>query len=508
MARILPDVSRTFAEFLLLPGLSRKEHSPRNVTLETPMADFRKGDASRFKLNVPVVSASMQAVSGSDLAIALARQGGLAFVFCSQSIENQAAMIAKVKAHKAGFVRSDTTIHPSSSLRDLLAIQKKTGHSTAAVTDDGTNAGKFLGIITDKDFWEYEDNLDTPVADHMTPLEKVIHGRVGITLAEANRLLHRHKKECLPVLEHDGRLNSLVFKKDYVDHLNNPHELLDAQKRLAVGAGINTHDYKERVPALVEAGVDAMAFDSSDGYSEFQKEAALWIRERYGDSVVVGGGNVVSADGFRYLAEDAKLDFVKVGIGGGSICITREQKGIGRGQASALTEVVAARDELYQRTGRYVPICSDGGLANDTQIIIALAMGADFVMMGRYFAMTAESPTPKVSIGNRIYKPYWGEGSNRARNWQRYSEEGSDASGDNKLKFEEGVDGYVPVVGTVPEVLGVTLAKLRATMCNLGSLDLRSFTDNAVLTMVSEQSIVEGGTSNIIRPETTLGDRE
>jgi IMP dehydrogenase len=507
MARILPDVSRTFAEYLLLPGLTRQEHVPRNVSLAAPMAAFSRGQTSRFRLNVPVVTASMQAVSGVEMATALARQGGLAFVFCSQSIEDQAAMIARVKAHKAGFVRSDTTIHPASTLRQLLAVKKRTGHSTAAVTDDGTNAGKFLGIITDKDFWEYEDNLDTPVSDHMTPLEKVIHGRVGISLAEANRLLHRHKKECLPVLEQDGRLNSLVFKKDYVDHMNNPQELLDGDKRLAVGAGINTHDYKERVPALVEAGVDALAFDSSDGYSEFQHDAALWIREKYGDKVVVGGGNVVSAEGFRYLAEDAKLDFVKVGIGGGSICITREQKGIGRGQASALMDVIKARDELFERTGRYVPICSDGGLANDTQIIIALAMGADFVMMGRYFAMTAESPTPKVSIGNRIYKPYWGEGSNRARNWQRYSDDGGDP-GANKLKFEEGVDGYVPVVGTVSEVLGVTLAKLRATLCNLGSLTLREFTDNATLTLVSEQSIVEGGTSNIIRPETTFGDRE
>jgi IMP dehydrogenase len=505
MARILPDVSRTFAEYLLLPGLTRREHTPRNVSLKAPVAAFNKGETSRFELNIPVVTASMQAVSGSEMATALARQGGLAFVFCSQSIENQAAMIARVKGHKAGFVRSDTTIHPASTLRQLVALRKRTGHSTAAVTDDGTNAGKFVGIITDKDFWEFEDNLDTPVADYMTPLEKVIFGRVGITLAEANRLLHRHKKECLPVLEDDGRLNSLVFKKDYVDHMNNPDEILDGRKRLAVGAGINTHDYKERVPALVEAGADVLSFDSSDGYSEFQAEAAKWIRSQYGDKVVVGGGNVVSAEGFHYLVEEGGLDFVKVGIGGGSICITREQKGIGRGQASALMDVVAARDALFEKTGRYVPICSDGGLANDTQIILALAMGADFVMMGRYFAMTAESPTPKVSIGNRIYKPYWGEGSNRARNWQRYAEEGGEGG---KLKFEEGVDGYVPVVGSVSEVLSVTMAKVRATMCNVGALTLREFTDGAVLTVVSEQSIVEGGTSNIVRPETTLGDRE
>ena len=502
MARILPDTSRTFAEYLLLPGLTGKDHTPRNTSLAVPVAAYNRGEQSRFQLNIPLVSASMQSVSGSDLAIALARQGGLAFVYCSQSIESQATMIAKAKSHKAGFVRSDSNVKPTATLRELLAVQRRTGHSTAAITDDGTNTGKFLGIITEKDFWEFEDNLDTLVSGYMTPVERVIHGRVGITLTEANRQLHKHKKECLPILEADGSLNSLVFKEDYVDHINNPRELLDADKRLAVGAGINTHDYMERVPALVEAGADVLAFDSSDGYSEFQKDAALWIRKRYGNNVVVGGGNVVSADGFRYLAEEAQVDFVKVGIGGGSICITREQKGIGRGQASALMDVSRERDAFFQKTGKYIPICSDGGLANDTQIIIALAMGADFVMMGRYFAMTSESPTPKVSIKGRIYKPYWGEGSNRARNWQRYSDEGTV----DRLKFEEGVDGYVPVVGSVPEVLSVTLAKLRATMCNMGSLNLREFSEKAVLTLVSEQSIIEGGTSNIVQPDYNVTD--
>ncbi len=504
MAKILPDLSRTFAEYLILPGLTRKEHVPRNVSLVAPIAAFKKGETSRFQINIPVVSASMQSVSGVDMGVALSRQGGLTFVYCSQSIEGQAAMISKVKSHKAGFVRGDTNVKPTATLHELIAIQKRTGHSTAAVTHDGSNNGQFLGIITDKDFWEFEDNLDQVVSLVMTPLEKVIHGRVGITLTEANRILHRQKKECLPVLELDGRLNSLVFKKDYVDHINNPLELLDKDKRLAVGAGINTHDYKERVPALMEAGVDILVFDSSDGYSEFQKEAAQWVRKTYGDKVVLGGGNVVSAEAFLYLAEDTHIDFVKVGIGGGSICITREQKGIGRGQASALMEVASARDAYFERTGRYVPLCSDGGLANDTQIILALAMGADFVMMGRYFAMTNESPTPKVSIKGRMYKPYWGEGSNRARNWQRYSDE----MVTNQLKFEEGIDGYVPVVGSVAEVLGVTLTKLRSTMCNVGVLGLKEFAEKAELTLVSEQSIVEGGTSSIMQTDTLMGDRE
>jgi IMP dehydrogenase len=502
MARILHDLSRTFSEYLLIPRLTQRDHIPRNVDLSVPIAKYKRGEPSRLRLNIPVVSASMQAVSGSEMAIALARQGGLAFTFCSQTIERQAAMIAKVKSHKAGFVRSDSNVKPTASLRELLGVMRRTGHSTVAVTDNGTNSGKFLGIITDKDFWEFEDNLEAAVEAHMTPLSKVIFGKVGVTLTEANRLLHKHKKECLPILDAHGCLDSLVFKKDYVDHMNNPLELLDSRKRLAVAAGVNTHDYKERVPAMVEAGADVIAFDSSDGYSEFQRDATRWARTQYGDQIVIGAGNVVSGEAFRYLVEEGEVDFVKVGIGGGSICITREQKGIGRGQASALMDVVQERDAYFAETGVYIPICSDGGLANDTQIIIAMAMGADFVMMGRYFAMTNESPTPKVSLKGRLYKPYWGEGSNRARNWQRYSEDG----GSDKLKFEEGVDGYVPVVGSVNEVLSVTLSKLRATMCNLGALNMREFNQNAVLTLVSEQSIVEGGTSNILQPDYNVGE--
>ena len=502
MAKILTDLSRTFSEYLLIPRLTRKDNLPKNVSLVNPVARFKAGEKSRLSLNIPVVAASMQAVSGHEMAIALARQGGVAFVFCSQSIASQAGMIAKVKAHKAGFVRSDSNVKPGTTLRELLALMKATGHSTVAVTEDGTSTGRLEGIITDKDFWEFEDDLASEVRAYMTPRVNVIHGQVGITLTEANRLLYKHKKEALPILEADGRLNSLVFKKDYVDHINNPLELLDARKRLVVGAGINTHDYKERVPALVEAGVDILAFDSSDGHSEFQKEAALWVKKRFGDAVVLGGGNVVSAEGFRYLVEEAQLDFVKVGIGGGSICITREQKGIGRGQASALMEVVAERNRYFKEKGVYVPLCSDGGLANDTQIIVALAMGADFVMMGRYFAMTDESPTPKVSLKGRIYKPYWGEGSNRARNWERYVDE----KGSQRLHFEEGVDGYVPVVGSVNEVLAVTLEKVRSTMCNVGANSLAEFTDNAVLTLVSEQSVVEGGTSNVIKVDSNFDD--
>lgn len=494
MAIIIEEVSRTFSEYLLIPRLTRAVHQVKNVSLRAPVARFKAGGEPAFSLNIPFVSASMQSVSGPEMAIALARLGGLAFIYCSQPVGAQAEMVAKVKSHKAGFVASDSNLRPDSTLREAVALRRKTGHSTMPVTDDGSGTGKFLGILTDKDYWEFEDDLNRPVSEFMTPVNLVVQGRVGITLRDANMLLREKKKECLPVIDGDGRLHSLVFKKDYVDHMNNPGELLDGQKRFAVGAGINTHDYKERVPALVDAGADVLCLDASDGYSEFQKDAALWIRERYGDKVAVGGGNVIHGDAFRFLVEEAQVDFVKVGIGGGSICITREQKGIGRGQASALMAVAAERDKYYKEKGVYVPICSDGGLSNDTQIIIALAMGADFMMMGRYFAMTNESPTPRVSIGGRIYKPYWGEGSNRARNWQRYSEGG----GETGLKFEEGVDAYVPVVGNVKDVLDVTVSKIKAVMCNMGSLTVKEFADNAVLTRISEQSFVEGGTSNVL----------
>ncbi len=497
MAQILPDISRTFSEYLLIPRLTEKTHLPSSVSLKTPIAKHKKDEESRLSLNIPLVSASMQAVSGPTMAVALARMGGLAFIYCSQSIENQTAMVARAKHHKAGFVASDSNVKPDTPLRDAVALIKKTGHSTVAVTDGGTHNGRFLGILTDKDFWEYEDNLDKKVSEYMTPRDKVFHGTVGITLHEANSLLHKYKKECLPILKKDDRLDSLVFKKDFFDSRNNPYELLDAKKSLVVAAGINTHDYTDRVPALIDDGADVFVMDASDGHSEFQKETALWIRKKYGDSVTLGGGNVVSAEGFRYLVEEADVDFVKVGIGGGSICITREQKGIGRGQASALLEVIEEREAYFRKTGTYIPICSDGGLTNDTQIIIALAMGADFVMMGRYFAMTNESPTPKISMSGRLFKPYWGEGSNRARNWQRYQDEATEST----MKFEEGIDAYVPVVGSVNDVLEVTLAKLRSTMCNNGALTLRDFSENAILTRISEQSFAEGGTANVVVPD-------
>ena len=495
MAKILPDISRTFNEFLLLPNLTTEKCVPSNVSLRTPLVKFRRGEEPKYSANVPMVSAIMQSVSGEKMGVALAREGGLAFIFGSQSIEDQATMVYHVKNHKAGFVISDSNVKSGTSLKDVLSLSKKTGHSTVIVTDDGTPTGKFLGIVTNKDYRISRDNLDAPIDDYMTRKENVIWAKKGISLSEANDIIWEHKLNCLPILTEEGNLKYLVFRKDYEERKNNPNSLLDENKRYIVGAGINTRDYEQRIPALVDAGVDILCMDSSDGYSVWQKNTIDFVRSKYGEDVKIGAGNVVDREGFRYLAE-AGADFIKVGVGGGSICITRETKGIGRGQASALMDVVDERNKYYEETGIYIPVCSDGGIVYDHHITLALAMGADFVMMGRYFARFDESPTRVVKVGNNYVKEYWGEGSNRARNWQRY-----DMGEGNKLSFEEGVDSYIPYAGPLKENLDITISKIKSTMCNCGATTIKELQDNARLTLVSEVSISEGGAHDVMLKE-------
>ncbi len=495
MAKILEDISRTFNEFLLLPNLTDERCIPSKVSLKTPLVKFKKGEEPKYYANVPMVSAIMQSVSGEEMGIALAREGGVAFIYGSQSIESQARMVRHVKKHKAGFVVSDSNVKSGTPLRDVIDLVQETGHSTVIVTDDGTARGKFLGIVTDKDYRITRANFDEPIDNFMTPKDKVVWAKEGTSLVEANDIIWEYKIACLPILDNEEKLKYLVFRKDYEDRKNNPESLLDENKRYIVGAGINTRDYEERIPALVEAGVDMICMDSSDGYSVWQKNTINFVREKYGDSVKIGAGNVVDREGFMYLAE-AGADFIKVGVGGGSICITRETKGIGRGQASALIDVVAARDEYFERTGVYIPVCSDGGIVHDHHITIALALGSDFVMMGRYFARFDESPTRVVKKGNGYVKEYWGEGSNRARNWQRY-----DMGGAQKLSFEEGVDSYIPYAGRLKDNLAITVAKIKSTMCNCGAVTIPELHEKARLTLVSDVSISEGSAHDVILKE-------
>ena len=492
MATFFKGESHTFSEYLLVPGYSSAENVPQNVSLRTPLSRYKKGDEPRITLNIPMVSAIMQAVSGPDLAIALAKEGGLSFIYGSQSAESEAAMIKQVKDYKAGVVVSDSTLTPSMTMAQVMALKAQTGHSTMPVTEDGDPHGRLLGIVTSRDYRPSRDDPASLVYSFMTPREKLIVGEPGCTLKKANDIIWEHKLNALPMVDEDDHLVGIVFRKDYDAHKSNPDELLDAHKRYLVGAGINTRDYAERVPLLLEAGADALCIDSSEGYSEWQKLTLKWIRKHYGDDVIVGAGNVVDAEGFRFLA-DCGADFVKVGIGGGSICITRETKGIGRGQASAVIDVCRARDEYFKETGVYVPVCSDGGIVYDYHLTLALAMGADFVMLGRYFARFDESPTQRVNVNGQYMKEYWGEGSARARNWQRY-----DLGGAAKLSFEEGVDSYVPYAGSLKQGVDSTLYKVKSTMCNCGALTIKELQKKARLTRVSSVSLVEGGAHDVL----------
>ena len=499
MAYYFKEVSHTFNEYLLVPGYSSSECVPANVSLKTPLVKFKKGEEPAISMNIPMTSAIMQSVSGERLAVALAREGGVSFIYGSQSIEDEAAMVARAKSYKAGFVVSASNVTPEDTLAKILELKAQNGFSTVAVTDDGTANGKLLGIVTGRDYRVSRMSTDVKVKEFMTPFESLVVADESTTLKQANDIIWDNKLNSLPIIDKDQKLKYFVFRKDYDAHKENPNELLDKEKRYVVGAGINTRDYEQRVPALIEAGADVLCIDSSEGFSEWQSRTIAFIREKYGDTVKVGAGNVVDRDGFMFLAE-AGADFIKVGIGGGSICITRETKGIGRGQATALIEVCEARDEYFEKTGIYVPVCSDGGIVHDHHMTLALAMGADFMMLGRYFARFDESPTNKIAINGNYYKEYWGEGSNRARNWQRY-----DLGGDKKLSFEEGVDSYVPYAGTLKDNVSLSLSKVKSTMCNCGALTIPELQQKAKLTLVSATSIIEGGAHDVIQKETSTG---
>ena len=493
MATYCTEPSRTFSEYLLIPGYTGDGCIPANVSLRTPLVKYRRGEEEpAISLNVPLTSAIMQSVSDDKLAVALAREGGLSFIYGAQSVESQAAMVRKVKSYKAGFVVSASNLTPENTLADVLALKKKNGFSTVAVTEDGTANGRLLGIVTSRDYRVSRMDPQEKVANFMTPLRRLVTAPADTTLKAANDIIWEHKLNSLPIVDAEGRMLYFVFRKDYASHKDNPLELLDAEKRYLVGAGINSRDYETRVPALIGAGADVLCIDSSEGYSVWQARTLAWIRAKYGDSVKVGAGNVVDREGFLFLAR-AGADFVKVGIGGGSICITRETKGIGRGQATAVIEVAAARDEYFRETGVYIPICSDGGIVHDYHMTLSLAMGADFLMLGRYFARFDESPGARVMVNGVYMKEYWGEGSNRARNWQRY-----DLGGEQRLSFEEGVDSYVTYAGALHDNVEVSLYKVKSTMCNVGVLSISELQQKARLTLVSSTSIVEGGYHDVV----------
>jgi IMP dehydrogenase len=481
--QILTEISRTFGEYLLVPNLTDENCTPDRVDLSAALVRHRLGEPAALRIAVPMVSAIMGAVSSPRLAIALAQCGGLSFIHQNQPIAEQATLVAAVKRHKAGFRHSDINIKPIATLHDVSELLKAAERDVAVVTDDGSPNGLFLGLISRSDFHPARNAPDETAESRMRPAADLATAAPSISLSEANTLLWDARQDVLPIVDDNGQLASLVLRRDYELHKQFKNETIDQDKQFMVGAGVNTHDYLERIPALVAAGADVLCLDSSDGYSIWQKNVLQYVREQYGDTVRIGAGNVVDGRGFRYLA-DAGADFVKVGIGGGSICITRDQKGIGRGQASALADVVRERDAYARETGDYVPVCSDGGVLHDSHMAIALAFGADFLMLGRYFARYDESPSALVKVDGQLFKEYWGEGSQRARNAARYGQ-------GTTLIFEEGVDGYVPYAGSLYDNVSVTLAKITSTMVSCGSTTLHQFHDTATLVEVSHQSYLQ-----------------
>lgn len=475
--------SRTLTEFRLLPGLTTPATSIESISLTTPLV--RKPDGTgTVDLHAPILAASMQAVSGSCMAIELARLGGSAVVFCSQSIESQAAMVDRIKSHKAGFVEP-RTLSPDTTIRELEALRREAGFSTFPVVDA---QGCLLGLITRRDYSALAHG-DQTVAARMIPRDQLDVGVNVTDLEQANSLLIDGHRAVLPIVDSDDRLLSLVFRKDIEDHLDNPDQVVDERKRLIATAAVNTHDYRDRVAALVEAGVDILAIDSSDGYSSYQRETIEWIRSQYPQIPVIGG-NVITGAGFEYLV-DSGAGAIKVGMGGGSICITQEQKGTGRGLASSVIDVAAARDRYAEKTGKYIPVIADGGIVTSKDAVIALALGADAVMMGRYFARMDESPTAKLQINGRTMKPYWGEGSARAREWSpaRYQH----------ASFLEGVEGFVEYAGKLADNLPEMLSKIKAAMASCGCATIADLHEKAELELVSGLSIREGKVHDILQ---------
>ena len=476
----------TFDDVLLIPGES--DVTPNMIQLGTTLA-------GKVKLKTPIMTSAMDTVTESKMAIAIAREGGIGIIHKNMSIEKQADEVDKVKRSENGVIVNPFSLTENHFVYVADELMGKYKISGVPIVD---NEGKLVGIITNRDL-KFMSSFDVPIGEVMTK-DHLITAPQGITLEEAKALLLRSKVEKLPIVDENDHLLYFVFRKDYAEHKEHPLALQDGKKRYLVGAGINSRDYAERIPALVEAGADVLCIDSSEGYSVWQKKVIDYVRANYGNTIKIGAGNVVDRDGFRFLAE-CGADFVKVGIGGGSICITRETKGIGRGQATSLIEVSAARDEYFRETGVYVPICSDGGIVHDYHMTLALAMGADFLMLGRYFARFDESPTNKLLVNGVYVKEYWGEGSNRARNWQRY-----DLGGKTGLAFEEGVDSYVTYAGSLQDNVARSLYKVKSTMCNCGVTTIPDLQKNAKLTLVSATSIVEGGYHDVMLRSTGKGN--
>jgi IMP dehydrogenase len=454
-ARIRSEPALTFDDVLLLPAHSLVH--PRNVITASR---FTRG----ITVNVPLVSAAMDTVTESEMAIVMARAGGIGVIHKNMSIDRQAAEVDRVKRSESGMILDPITLSPAASLREAAALMNRFRISGVPIVD----AGRLVGIITNRDL-QFESNLDRPLHEAMTK-KNLVTAPVGTTLDEAERILGAHRIEKLPVVDGDGNLRGLITVKDIHKRREFPNANKDQHGRLRVAAAIGANNYGARAQALVDAGVDVLIIDTAHGHSEGVLQATAAVREQFPDVQLVAG-NVATRAGARALAERG-VDAVKVGVGPGSICTTRVVTGIGVPQLTAIVEAVEGAGE--------VPVIADGGIKYSGDIVKALAAGASSVMMGSMLAGTEESPGESILMEGRRYKMIRGMGSLAAMqdgSADRYFQEGEMSA---KKLVPEGIEGRVPYKGPAADVLFQMVGGLRAGMgyAGCGTIDeLRTKTE-------------------------------
>ena len=472
----------TFDDVLLLPDYS--EVLPKEVSVRTRLT-------RRLFLNIPILSAAMDTVTEAEMAIAMAREGGLGVIHKNLSIEAQAAMVRKVKRSEAGMIQDPVTLPPTATLEDAERLMREYRIGGLPVVDV---YGRLLGLVTNRDL-RFERDLKRPVTEVMTPVERLVTARPGTTLEEAEELLRRHKVEKLPLVDESGRLKGLITLKDIVKRRQYPNAVKDAQGRLLVGAAVGaSKDLPERAQALVEAGVDVLVLDSAHGHSKGILEALAYLKETFGERVEVIAGNVATREGARALAERG-ADAVKVGIGPGSICTTRVVTGVGVPQITAILEAVAGVKDLD------VPVIADGGIKYTGDVAKAIAAGAHAVMLGSMLAGTDEAPGEEVLKDGRRYKLYRGMGSLGAMKQgsaDRYFQDPEKGETEAKKLVPEGIEGMVPYKGPVADVLYQIVGGLRSAMGYVGAPDIETFRKKARFVRMTMAGLIESHPHDVV----------
>ena len=461
----------TFDDVLLLPAYS--EVLPRDVDLATPLT-------RRIQLNIPLLSAAMDTVTESRLAIAIAQEGGIGIIHKNMPVEQQVTEVRRVKKYESGVIKDPIMVSPDLSIREVLALTRAHGISGVPVVD----GERLVGIVTSRDL-RFEARLDAPVRNIMTPQERLVTVQEGASKAEVQALLHRHRIEKVLVVNDNFQLRGLITVKDIQKSTDYPRACKDEYERLLVGAAVGTgSDVEERVAALVGAEVDVIVVDTAHGHSRNVLERIRSIKTSYPDVQVIGG-NIATAAAAEALVE-AGADGVKVGIGPGSICTTRIVAGVGVPQISAIDNVARAL------AGTDVPLIADGGIRYSGDFAKAIAAGAHAVMIGSLFAGTEEAPGEIELYQGRSYKSYRGMGSLGAMTEQhgsrdRYFQEDSEA---NKL-VPEGIEGRVPYKGSVLAIIHQLLGGLRASMGYVGCADMHAMRTRPELARVTNAGVRE-----------------